>query len=127
MDITRDASVSWVPATPLKPPQAIEGAICTDEQENHIIKRNGLESEQLCQANLVEANIFPTSQSNGCRVVSDNIYTYSNLSPMHSVDKNMPFCDLLALANAATSAAPDANGIFGFIPVTPIKGNHKKT
>lgn len=122
MDSSVDASVTWAPATPLKTqsPQDEEIARSRDGEESHDVGQHLFCLEQQFQANLLEANMLPTSHSNDCGKVGDTVYTFHNLSTMHGIGTNIPFCDLLALADAATSVVPSVSG---FMPVTPAKGN----
>lgn len=133
MDMSGDNSrASWVPVTPVKQNR---DPICDYQQENQTLQHSKFVPRQICKENelpefsqvshILHGTGFPESSSRSSLTNSVEATTEFNATTfsMDYVDKNIPFCDLLALANAAAAkTASGANNFTGSIPVTQFEG-----
>lgn len=126
-----NSRASWVPVTPVK---QNGDPICNYQQENQTIEPSNFVSGQICQENelqglsqvshVLQGTGFPDSLHGSVTNSVEATTEYSGTTfSMYCVDKSMPFCDLLALANAAAAkTASGSNNFVGSIPVTQFEG-----
>lgn len=127
-----NSRASWVPVTPVKQNR---DPICNNQQETETIEPSNFVSGQICQANelrgssqvshVLQGTGFPDSSlGSGLTNSVEATTKFSGTSfSMYCVDKSMPFCDLLALANAAAAkTASGSNNFVGSVPVTQFEG-----
>lgn len=126
-----DKKASWVPATPVKPHQ---DPICDYQQDNPIFLPSNstcgqiCNETQLCQSNIVAPILHGSGipESSSYSLTSPHEATGTSIVPTETsvqvffpdcLNKNMPFCDFLALLNAA-SAKTIASGSKSFVGST---------
>ncbi|WOH00832.1 hypothetical protein DCAR_0520207 [Daucus carota subsp. sativus] len=122
-----NSRASWVSITPVKQNR---DPICSYQQENQTTQPCNFVPGQVCKetelpessqvSHVLHGTGFPelSAHSSLTNPVKATTELSGTTFSMDCVDKNIPFCDLLALANAAAKTALGSNDVIGSIPVT---------